>query len=694
MSLSRKMTRGMTRSLTRSLIQGGGVVPPPEPTDTASITSSHPDYRNYPVTDASALLAAGGPGAYSSVPVSGVYVGTPSVIQVRSIDFDTGVEVTPWATVATSPTGGVWSGVLQMKQHKGDHRLQSRAALNGSATFTTDTRIRGGVLVGAEGQSQSRYLAVNVDGTTGGPSNVPHDLISVYAMDGTLAATAGVNYTDYPTRGWHRARDTFVSGALTCLAGGGAGIAAAGALMIEALGVPVAFIVGAVGGRTISELNGSPDRPNAQTNYENVGRPHYIVWLAQGGNDLSGVTESAYAANLETWRNWHLANVAYTPRNKFLIAPLARRTSSGSAAECLAIRKAQMDHIAAHASDTLFAGWGYDITLADGIHQDLAGNVLHGSRLAGAILDDLVPTYESSDGPYITGGTRVGAVLTLNVAFDRGTALESNLTEASGSLSAAGFEVIRVSDSAALTVSSISLGTNTITLSLSADPGSAVAIRYGGPRSPGNRCITDNSRDNGLSRGAPLRPQLSNMALTEGGAAARVAKVNIGSNTVSSGEWSYNNFNAAALNATKALADTTGAALGWTLTTTAAFSSSSASGGFSSGNNSGVVPDNVLISYVTKTTAGASVIRASGLNDAKTYKITLVASRDATATRPTDFSVNGGAIQTVDAFDNYLNAAVFNAVAPVGGNIDISTALGSGNTTGAYLNAIIIEESV
>lgn len=457
--------------------QGGGGTAPPEPTDTASITSTYQERRVYPVSNADALLAAGGTGAVAPITVSGTYVGTPSVIQIRSVDFTTGAEVSPWTTIISGPIGGTWSGTFQLREYEGWQKLQSRAATTGSATSTTVNRIGAGILIGIEGQSQARYLASNVDGTTGGVSNVPNDLVSVYAMDGTLAATAGIAYTDYPARAWHWAGDTYTSGALTCLAGGGAGVAAGGDLLKNNLHVPVGFIINAVGGRTISELNGTPDRPNAQTNYDNVGQPHYVAWVAQGGNDLSGVTESAYSANLETWRNWHLANTVYTPRKKFLIAPLARRTSSGSAAECLAIRKAQMDHITAHSSDTLFAGWGYDITLADGIHQDLAGNVLHGSRLAGAILDDLVPTYESSDGPYITGGTRVGAVLTLNVAFDRGTALESNLTEASGSLSAAGFEVIRVSDSAALTVSSISLGTNTITLSLSADPGSAVAIR-------------------------------------------------------------------------------------------------------------------------------------------------------------------------------------------------------------------------
>lgn len=760
------------------VITGVDAAPTPAPSPTLTITSTHAERRVYGLTDLAELKVAGGMGATASVGITGSYTGAPTVIQARSVDYTSGAQVTPWTTIVASPSGGTFAGTLPMAEYEGWQRIEVRGDTTSVAATATTTRIGAGVLVGWEGQSQSRYLATNVDNSTGSSAYTPDDLTSVYAQDGMLIATSGEDYSLYTDVAWHYAGETYTKSGKTFLAGGGAGVAEAGKVMRSALKVPVGFIVNAIGGVGLDVLNASPAQPIFAARYNEAGRPHYVGLMMQGGNDL-GASEATYTTRLNNWRAWHTANIAYTPRRKFMISPLARR-QTGSNVDIVNIRRPQMAHIDANASDTIFAGWGYDVSLADAVHQDANGNALHGRRFASAIVNDIIGTGVAF-GPTITNVARSGANVSLTVAFNGGTALEANDTTASaGTLTAAAFEVTRNSDSAAQTINSITASGNTITLTLSADPGSAVSVRYGAAASPGGKALADNTRIAGLTRGAVIRPLLTalaeassalsvsgspgnrsvgdsaafaptisggvapytvsllsgtlppgrtlanntitgtyttagsysytlrvtdsanpaataDLAVTQTIAAAstlKTAKVNIGANTSTADGFSQNSYTGRTTAGTLALKDVSGAATGWTMTTTTAFGSSNATGGFQPATpNSGIVPDDVLASYFTSNSARGA-FNLAGLNPAKTYKLTLVPSRNSTGSRNVLFTVNGALTQTVDADRNATLAAVFNAVAPdANGNITIAVDLGSGNTTAHYINALIIEES-
>lgn len=758
----------------------GTPTPTPGPSPIAmSITSTHAERAIYGLTDLATLKAAGGAGATASVAVAGTYTGAPTVIQARTVDYASGAQVTPWTTIVASPSGGAFTGTLAMAEYEGWQKIEVRGDTTSIAASATTTRIGAGILIGPEGQSQARYLATNVDNSTGSSAYVADDLTSVYAQDGMFIATSGEDYTQYPDVAWHWIGETYTKNGKTFLAGGGAGAIEAGKALRAALKVPVGFVVNAVGGVGLDVLNAAPAQTTFAQRLTETGRPHYVVLFAQGGNDL-GVSEATYTTRLNNWRAWHTANIAYTPRRKFMISPLARR-QTGSNTDIVNIRRPQMAHIAANSADTIFAGWGYDVSLADDVHQNAAGNALHGRRLASAIINDILGT-GAATGPTITNVARSGANVALTVAFTGGgNVLEANdTTSSAGTLTAAAFEVTRNSDSAVQTISSIAFSGSTVTLTLSADPGSAVSVRYGVSASPGGKALADNTRYAGLTRGAVIRPLLTaltesssalsisgspgnrsvgdsaafsptvsggmapytvsllsgtlpagrtlsnntitgtyttagtynytlrvtdsaspaataDLAVTQTIAAAstlKTAKVNIGGNQSTSDGFSQNNYTGNTTSGSLALKDVTGAATGWTLSTTTAFAASNATGGFQPATpNSGVVPDDVLVSYFTGTNVAR--LNIAGLNSAKTYKITLVPSRNSTASRNTRFSINGGQFeQTVDADRNATLAAVFDAVPPdASGNITIGVLLGTNNTTGHYTNALIIEEA-
>lgn len=101
-------------------------------------------------------------------------------------------------------------------------------------------------------------------------------------------------------------------------------------------------------------------------------------------------------------------------------------------------------------------------------------------------------------------------------------------------------------------------------------------------------------------------------------------------------------------------------------------------------------PNSILLNYLYRS-AGNMGFKFDGLDPAGTYRLRLIGSRSGTGTRNVDYSVNGGAIQTLNVFGNTEAIADFTGLTPIDGTLSIGVAMGSGNTTFTHLGGIILE---
>jgi len=113
--------------------------------------------------------------------------------------------------------------------------------------------------------------------------------------------------------------------------------------------------------------------------------------------------------------------------------------------------------------------------------------------------------------------------------------------------------------------------------------------------------------------------------------------------------------------------------------------------GQSTGNNSGVYPDLVLTSF-WYVNGGFGVLEIYGLNNSKTYKITLLGSRDSAVggSRRSIFTVAGVALTALQCIGNTSNTVSRTGVSPTSGVISVR--LDKDDNSFAYINSIVIEE--
>lgn len=113
--------------------------------------------------------------------------------------------------------------------------------------------------------------------------------------------------------------------------------------------------------------------------------------------------------------------------------------------------------------------------------------------------------------------------------------------------------------------------------------------------------------------------------------------------------------------------------------------------GQSTGNNSGIYPDLVLTSF-WYVNGGSGLLELYGLNDAKTYKIDVIGSRDSAVggTRRSIFTVDGNVLTALETIGNTSNIRTQTGCTPSSGVIQIR--LDKDNNSLAYINAIVITE--
>lgn len=111
------------------------------------------------------------------------------------------------------------------------------------------------------------------------------------------------------------------------------------------------------------------------------------------------------------------------------------------------------------------------------------------------------------------------------------------------------------------------------------------------------------------------------------------------------------------------------------------------------GEASGIYPAAVMQNYWFGNGSNPS-LRIVGLNDAKTYKITVLGSRSnsggATGPRPTTYTIDGQVMTALECFQNTTNTRQATGCTPSSGVMVVQLTLSTSSFT--YLNAMIIEE--
>lgn len=226
-------------------------------------------------------------------------------------------------------------------------------------------------------------------------------------------------------------------------------------------------------------------------------------------NANTGTSSASYQSSLLSILNGLKADTI-KPNFKMGVVCLGPGTTYATEGNMGIIRSAHLDFVAAHASDGAYlAACAHDMNLAgSNIHIDAASQARMGKRYAKGLLNQFGYLPYGAEGPKISSATRSGAVVTVNISQNGGTALADG---AGGSGSALlGF---RVYDAGSLcTISSTAISGNTVVLTLSATPAGSVTMDYAMANAPYGSTtapasvVYDNDLVPGDTLGLPLQP--------------------------------------------------------------------------------------------------------------------------------------------------------------------------------------------
>lgn len=445
-------------------------------------------------------------GTSKTITVSGTYSGTPDAIQARAVPVGTAVSNTgyAWTTIATLPTGGTYSGSLAVAQGS-NYILQVKDSVNASINAVGVNKFEVGMIVALLGQSnmanfknttyQYPLAAQNTKVLSAGAwvFGGNHDDTLAYPAN-TISSTYGATYTTGVEQG---DGEVYLANYLA-----------------STVGCPVRIINKAVGGTNISSW-----QPSGGANYaafitalNAVGGDCEAVFWYQGEDDAALTTTSA---SYQTSLGNILAELkTQTGRSastfKFGVVTLGTTTAYATEGRFGVIRSAQLDFVAANTSNGAFyAATACDAGTTDGVHLGGVAHARLGKRYAGALLKELGLASYGMTGPTITSAARVGAVVTVTIAQDGGTALQDG-----GGGSGSALLGFRVYDGGTITtISTTSISGNTVVLTLSATPAGVVTMDYAMANAPftttvsASSIVYDNATVSGDTLGRTLRPK-------------------------------------------------------------------------------------------------------------------------------------------------------------------------------------------
>jgi hypothetical protein len=437
-------------------------------------------------------------GTSKAVPVTVNFTGSPSLIQARSIDEATGNPVTAWATIATSPSGTSCTGSITVPQGS-----WSKIQVTDGTTIVTGTkRFAVGARFATIGQSNMYFLGTSGTGIYPlSDKRTAAYIASAFKLLGNQKAGFAPG-TPFGGAGGYGDGSTVESGTFQ-----GDGLIRMANRLADQLGCVVLFLHYAVTGSSIEQwqTGGNCWEPFKTAALEIDGDFEQATWL-QGENN-TGTSMATYKVNLgnllgNLWAltgrgasNFRLGVVGLGPAINYF----------GAEGNGGLVRKTQLEFVAENAANGVYySSTAHDADLnGDNVHFTAFSHVRQGYRYAQGIL---VPG--SVAGPKITGATRSGTTITVNVQHNRGTAL---LDGAGGNGSALlGWRVF--DNGVQMAAPTTAIFGNAIRLTLASTPTGPVTLDYcmtnlpfGSTRNLAS-VVYDNDTVPGDTLGLPLQP--------------------------------------------------------------------------------------------------------------------------------------------------------------------------------------------
>lgn len=321
-------------------------------------------------------------GAFASITITGRYSGMPESIQARVIKANSSSIVVDWTTIVSSPSGGVFSGVLANIPQGGWYHVEVRHGDKTSVVSKGNNNWGIGIIVGIIGQSLGELWSRN---STGGSLNQAPDCQTVNP-DPLLSY--------YWENGWSFPDNKENCGAITF-----------GNNLITALGIPVGIANYAVGSAGLMSecstkqygtyfLGGPPSYAPHKNYYADFiravkaigGNLEFVIWIG---------SEADWMDRQDHYKGALKALYAYLKRDISPDIPLivngygsvtAPRYSYKNLSGWPIIRD-QTLRIADSTPGMYVGAQSYDFPISTAnIHYSCAGFITHGQRMAQTVL--------------------------------------------------------------------------------------------------------------------------------------------------------------------------------------------------------------------------------------------------------------------------------------------------------------------
>lgn len=358
-----------------------------------------------------------------SVPVTGSYTGSPSVIEARAVDFTSGAAITAWTPIVIYPTGGTYNGLLRVPQGCW-YRLQVRDGVNTTITAQGLNKLGVGIIVVLSGQSNmANFLTTPFHYPSGGPRSVEWRG-SVFNRLGnindnfppsTKVLSAGPGgYPDHPNSvpGSSRA-DGYVYFANT---------------LSTTFNVPVLMVEISSGGTSIQAwMQGQAFWTSVVNRINQVGGDFEVFQWLQGESDANTMSTATMKLRLTDLHNQlkalRVTNGHTASAMTFFLTSLGVGNSGGSSEGEFGNIRAAHIQFASETQGAFISACAHDTrTGADAVHIDGLGHA-HIGRREGKTIASVMGFGVSGAGPKIIGATRSGTAVTVQLKHSGGTAL-------------------------------------------------------------------------------------------------------------------------------------------------------------------------------------------------------------------------------------------------------------------------------
>ncbi|MBJ2129056.1 hypothetical protein JC525_08915 [Alteromonas sp. IB21] len=320
--------------------------------------------------------------------ISGTYEGvtTPTVIEYRVEEFVSGTVVTDWTTLDAAPTGGTFSGAVDIP--RGPYYKILVRYSNATNIQSSSLRIGFGLVIELAGQS-------NTD-------NIWNSTLTATPIDDVVKFN-GSEYQQPTDRG--------------CIYAGLNAIS-------QSLGCVVAAYETAVGATAIEQhLIGGDNYANRQAALIAAGGKLNGFWWGQGESN-TGTTQATYETRLSELRADILSRTGQTSDTlPMFIVQLGRNVGgSGSESGWDGVRSAQTKY-ANETSDVYISHQSMDLPMDDGLHRTSQGYVTEVLRFSDSFLAAFNGAGNSGRGPIPTSATYSGSDVTITHNLNGSTGL-------------------------------------------------------------------------------------------------------------------------------------------------------------------------------------------------------------------------------------------------------------------------------